>query len=163
MAVMKIYGLKEYQSAIEKLYRNAEGCIKKAVFEGAGVIYEECKQAIDTLPVLPLEKSFGTPEKKIDGVTIIQKRGLQESFGISKMLNDSGFINVKVGFDGYNEVETMKYPDGQPNVMIARAVESGTSFREKHPFMRPAVNRAKPRAVKAMGAQIETDMKLYGF
>lgn len=57
-------------------------------------------------------------------------------------------MNVKLGFDGYNTVKTNSYPNGQPNVMIARAIESGSSIRDKHPFVRPAVNAAKKECLK---------------
>ena len=55
---------------------------------------------------------------------------------------------MKLGFDGYNKVKTRKYPQGQPNAMIARAVESGSSVRKKNPFIRRAVNDTQKQAVE---------------
>ena len=79
------------------------------------------------------------------------------------MRDDNGFINVKLGFDGYNATRTKKYPRGQPNVLIARSVNSGTTFRKKTKFVDKAVNSAKKAAEAAMDAacsrEIEKIMK----
>ena len=78
----------------------------------------------------------------------LEKQGLLEGFGISPMENENGYYNVKLGFDGYNSVKTHKYKQGQPNVLIARITESGSSYRAKTPFIRPAVNSTKNEAIK---------------
>ena len=99
----------------------------------------------------------------IDTVTLPQKAGLLDGFGISRMKDDGGFVNVKLGFDGYNSTRTEKYPRGQPNVLIARSVNSGTTFRKKTKFVDKAVNSAKKAAEAAMDAacsrEIEKIMK----
>ncbi len=78
-----------------------------------------------------------------------QKTGLVNSFGIAKMRAEGNGWNVRLGFDGYNSVVTKKYTGGQPNVMIARSVESGSEWMIKQPFFRPALNASKARAKKA--------------
>lgn len=85
-----------------------------------------------------------------------QKDGLAESFGIAKQRAEGSGWNVRLGFDGYNSVTTKKYPGGQPNIMVARAVESGSTYMIKQPFFRPAVNAAKAAAKKA-GEQAAID------
>lgn len=77
-----------------------------------------------------------------------QKKGLLDGFGVSRMQDDSGYKNVKLGFDGYNSVKTKKYPNGQPNVLIARVTESGSSYQQKTPFVRPAVNASRKEALE---------------
>ena len=57
-----------------------------------------------------------------------------------------------VSFDGYNSVRTEKYPQGQPNVVIARAVNSGTTFRKRTRFVDKAVLAQKKAAEAAMDA-----------
>ena len=42
--------------------------------------------------------------------------------------------------------------------MIARAVESGTTFSDKIPFVRPAVNASKARAEKAMVETLDEEI-----
>ena len=86
-----------------------------------------------------------------------------DGFGISRLKDDDGFVNVKLGFDGYNSTKTEKYPNGQPNVLIARSVNSGTTFRKKTKFVDKAVDSAKKAAEAAMDAacsrEIEKIMK----
>ena len=51
--------------------------------------------------------------------------------GISPIKHDGDYINAKVGFDGYGSIPTKKYPKGVPNQLVARSVNSGTSFLKK--------------------------------
>ena len=78
------------------------------------------------------------------------------------MQNDSGYRHVKIGFDGYNDVKTRKYPKGQPNAMIARVTESGSSYREKTPFIRTAVQSSEKAAVEAAKEKIDNGIKNAG-
>ena len=66
---------------------------------------------------------------------------------------------MKVGFDGYNAVSTMKYPKGQPNQLIARVTENGSSFMDKQPFIRPAINATKDKALEEMQRVIDEEVK----
>lgn len=59
-------------------------------------------------------------------------------------------LNVKLGFDGYNGMKTKKYPKGQPNVLLARSIESGSSIAKKRPFVAPAVRKTKKAAEETM-------------
>lgn len=67
--------------------------------------------------------------------------------------------NVKLGFDGYNEVKTRKYPKGQPNQLIARVTESGSPYMDKTPFMRMAVNATRKPALAEMQKVIDEESK----
>ena len=80
-----------------------------------------------------------------------QKKGLWESLGVTPLSDDGkGFLNVKVGFDGYNRMNTKRWPKGQPNQMIARSIERGTSFMKANPFVKRAVAQTQKRAKEAM-------------
>lgn len=158
MATFQFGGIDNYIKQLNKLQQSAkDGVIGKAVYAGADVVANSVRAAIQSLP----EGKEG--DSSIGIVTPAQKRGLLEGFGISRMRDDNGFVNVKLGFDGYNSVKTKKYPNGQPNALIARAVNSGTSFRKKTRFVDKAVNSAKKAAEAAMDAacsrEIEKIMK----
>ena len=104
-----------------------------------------------TIKALPIVRGYGTTENPLPGgVTAPQKAGLIDGMGISPMQDDGGYLNVKIGFDGYNATKTEEYPQGQPNQLVARGVESGTSWKEKKPFIRPAINASKSRAAAEM-------------
>lgn len=158
MATFQFSGIDAYIKQLDKLQAGTkDGVIGKTVYAGAEVMADAVRASIRALP----EGKEG--DAGLGTVTPAQKRGLLEGFGISKMRDDDGFINVKLGFDGYNSVKTKKYPNGQPNALIARAVNSGTSFRKKTRFVDKAVNASKKTAEAAMDAacsrEIEKIMK----
>ena len=148
MGTLRLNGFEEYEAILSKMKNGTEEIIGKVTYQGAKVIADEVRKSIQAIPLV---QGYGTAEHPLPGgVTKPQKYGLLKGFGISGLQNDGGFYNVKIGFDGYNSVSTDKYPKGQPNQLVARGCESGTSWKRKHPFVRPAVTRAKKRAVEAM-------------
>lgn len=146
-------GLDDYLAQLQELEENTEDIIKKGIYEGAAVVASEIRSATKSVPV---DSGMGTPNDKLNGVNRVQKAGLLDGLGIAPMKEEGLGWNTKIGFDGYNSMRTKKYPSGQPNALIARSVESGTSFRAPHPFVGPASRKAKSKAEKAMEAAIDT-------
>lgn len=145
----------EYAGRLGILWKESRKIIEKAVYAGADVVADEIKNGLKALPV---EEGFGTPEHPLNGVGRSQKADLIEYFGLAPMENDDGYINTKAGFDGYGRIKTKTYPKGQPNAMLMRSIESGTSFRNKHPVIRPAVNRSRKKSKEAMQKVIEEEI-----
>lgn len=139
MAKFQFEGVDDLISQYERLASNSLEVIGKAIYNGAGVVMKHVTQAVDSIST---DNKFGTSQNPVSGPTTIQKIGLQQSLGITKMRADGDFWNVKIGFDGYNNVKTKKWPGGQPNSMVARSIESGTSWMRKQPFMRRAEQSA---------------------
>lgn len=153
MAKLEMRGLDEYIQKLQNLGRSSTGTIKQAVYVGAGIVAAEIDAAIDQIP--DNNGRFVPAELPIVGLSPAQKKGLHEGLGLAKMQDDDGFINTKVGFDGYNGVVTKKFPKGQPNALIARAVESGTSRRPKYRFVAKAISKARKKAEEAMAAEMD--------
>lgn len=83
-----------------------------------------------------------------------------DSLGIASLQDDgTGYLNVKIGFDGYNDIVTQRWPRGQPNQMVARAVESGTTWMQKNDFVRRAVRASRKRAIEAMKKTVDKGIK----
>lgn len=158
MATFQFGGIDTYIKQLNNLQAaTKDDVIGKTVYAGAAVMADAVRATIQALPE-------GKESEAVFGViTPAQKRGLLEGFGISRIEDDDGFVNVKLGFDGYNSVKTRKYPNGQPNALIARAVNSGTTFRKKTRFVDKAVSTSKKAAEAAMDAacnrEIEKNMK----
>ena len=144
-------GLAEYVGKIYTLDEEKLKIVQGAAAQGAKIVADICKDELQSLPTTS-EGSALQAWKKQETVSLTkrQKDGLIESMGLAPMQNDRGFINTKLGFDGYNEVVTKKWPKGQPNQMIARSVESGSSVFKKNPFMRRTEKAAAAKAEKAM-------------
>lgn len=161
MATFQFGGIDNYITQLNKLQAaTKDDVIGKTVYAGAAVVADAVKDAIRALPVGSGQAAQG---ELVDTVTLPQKEGLLDGFGISRMKDDDGFVNVKLGFAGYNATRTDKYPQGQPNALIARAVNSGTTFRKKTRFVEKSVSASKKSAEAAMDAacnrEIEKIMK----
>lgn len=147
MAKLKLQGLEEYENKLLELKNLSKEMIGEAVFEGAAVVADEVRKNIQALPI---DDRFVRGGEALYGVSEAQKQGLLDGFGISHMQDDGGYLNVKLGFSGYNSVRTKNYPNGQPNSVIARSVNSGTSFRQRNPFVDNAAANARSRAEEKM-------------
>ena len=148
-------GLNSYIEYLQKINAVTDEVIGEAVYEMAKVVADKVRSSIQALPTVSNEANIATYKKGYSRLSDKEKQGLLDGFGISPLQEDSGFVNVKLGFDGYNSVKTKKYPQGQPNALIARVTESGSSYREKTPFMRPAVNASKKQAEAAGRAKFD--------
>ena len=135
MARLRFKGLKEYELQLSRLQRGADEIAGKAIYAGAEIIADAIKQGIQGLP-----SKTGTT-----------KQGLLDGFGIAPLQDDSGYLNVKIGFDGYNA-------KGVPNALMARVYESGTSKVPQHPFVRPAINASRKRAEAKMAEVLDEEI-----
>lgn len=153
MARIEFKGLAEYSAKLDRLSALCrDEIINAGVREGGGVLADAIRAELDAVPTDTQHK-----RTKI-GPTPEEKQGLQNSMGITPIRDDNGFVNVKVGFDGYQGKTTRKYPRGKPNQMIARSVQSGTSWMKANPFVKNAVRKARPAAVSAMKKKIEDEI-----
>ncbi len=139
MARMTIKGLDEYALKLSKFGKDAPEIAKKVVMAGANPIADEIRKEL---------------EKNLAG-SKYSTGDLLDSFGIAPPDIDSmGNTNTKIGFDGYDR-------KGVPNALKARAMESGTSTQPKRPFVRPAVNRVKKKAIEEMGKTLDIELTIY--
>ena len=157
MPTIKFKGMDEYLNRLEALYVNTDKMVGEAIYKGADIVADETKGALKGLPTDNRSKLKAGEQRS--SINEIQKQGLIHSFGIAPLRDDSGFINVKTGFDGYNRLISKNYPIGQPNVMVARALESGTSFMKKNRVITRATNRARKPCEEAMKKSVEESIE----
>lgn len=152
-------GLNNYIAYLQSIEAVTDEMIGEAVYDMAKVVADKVRANIEALPAVSNEANIATYREGYSRLSEPEKQGLMDGFGVSPLQDDSGYRNVKLGFDGYNSIKTKKYPQGQPNALIARVTESGSSYREKTPFIRPAVNAARKPAEKAGQAKIDEKIK----
>lgn len=157
-ARMRIVGLSEYTRQLEELEAQAKPIIRKCVYEGATIVADAVKGAIGQIPTRS-NREFGSESHMLQGLTAAQKAGLAESFGITKMRDSNFSQDVKLGFDGYNQVKTKKYPQGEPNQLIARSIESGTSFLQPCHFMSKAINASRAACLAKMESTCDSEIE----
>lgn len=165
-SAMKFPGLADYVAQINQLSHHSLEICQKASAKGAAVVADACKSEINGLATQAEVYALGAYQKhqKDNGthkamLSPRQKEGLEESMGLAPMRNDHGYINTKLGFDGYNKVVTKTYPKGQPNALIARSLESGSSAFDKDPFVRRATTASKAKAEKAIETALDNEIK----
>ena len=150
----------EYALKLQQLERHftKDEPLERAVAAGAAVVADQIKANLEALPEEEFRK-LGEGEI-FRGLPAGQKKDLVDSFGLTPIEKDKhGFIHTKAGFDGYGSFPTNDYPDGVPNQLLARSVESGSSVRQKTPFVEPAVKAKRKEAVEVMNGVLEDEFK----
>ena len=127
-------------NAIEKVQ-------KHAVYEGMKVIKNEVIAQIRALP--EQEGYIEADDLPRNVITKAEKAQLIKHIGIADMDVKDGTVSTAISFNGYTSIKTKKYPNGKPAILIARSINSGSSVRRKHPFMRQARAAAKAKAIQA--------------
>lgn len=140
MAKMAIRGIEEYAMKLSRLGADAPKIAKKVVMAGADPVADEIRRNL---------------QKNLSG-SQYSTGDLLDSFGVAPPdVDRNGNTNTKIGFEGYDR-------KGVPNALKARAMESGTSTQPKKPFVRPAVNKMKKKAIEEMGKTLDAEIKIYG-
>lgn len=151
-------GIINYIDDLTKLSEATDEMIGRTIYVGAQVVTDKIRSALEAVPIESSKKAAAAGQM-ISGLSAVQKGGLLDGLGISHMQVQGGEHNVKVGFDGYNKTRTSRWPKGQPNAMIARAMESGTSFRAKNPVISKATRASKDEAERAMADAFDKELE----
>ena len=164
MATIRFSKLRDYELMLGKIGDASKDICGAAIYEGAKIIADEVKANLESLKTVSDANAIQAAKKEeATYLTIRAKKGLIKSFGVTPMQKDrDGIYNVKLGFDGYNDVKTKKWPKGQPNQLIARACESGSSAMIKQPFFREAVQKTKKKAESRMAEVLNEKIKNIG-
>lgn len=150
----------EYEKKLKKLEQlyASDASLEKAVAAGAAVVADKIRSNLEALPEVEYRRL--EEGESFHGIPKGQKKDLADSFGLTPIGRDkNGFVNTKAGFEGYGSYPTKAYPQGLPNALLARATESGSSVRQKTPFVEPAVKATRSEAVDAMGKVIDEQVK----
>ncbi len=162
MAKITFIGGNDFGKKLEELALKANSgrfgaAIHRAVAKAAGIVADEVRKELDKLKTqkaIYLAKGL-----KLYDVQEYEMEDLEQSLGITPIKADlSGYIHAKVGFDGYGSLPTEEFPQGTPIPMTAASIERGSSVREKHPFIRPAVNRVRAEAIRVMDESISEEI-----
>lgn len=143
MAKITFDGLDLYSEEITKLGDKLPKLIDAALYEGAKVVADQTQKEIEGLTELPPEA----------------RQGLHTGLGVAHFWRDGGATVTKIGFEGYNTKRTKRWPNGQPNAMIARSLIRGTSWLQPNRFTARAAKKARQAAVEAMQRRLDEDIK----
>lgn len=157
---MKAEGMEEISEMLSQMEEKAPAVAARALYKGAGLMAEAVNQAaaaIKTEPFKWASKSRGetrlpSPEEK----EIVQTAAA----GIAKFDKNGSEIDTSVGFknSGYAELSGKMVPIPA----IVNAINSGTSFMRKQPFVRKAAGTASNRVLEEMRKSIEEEFAAIG-
>lgn len=155
MAKFIFEGINDLVATYQRLGIDTDQMVRRAVYNGAKVVADGTKAALQALPT---DDSFDRGEPRTS-ITSKQKAGLIDGFGISKMKEENGYINVKLGVHGRNKERTKTFPGGEPNVAVARQLETGTSYMQKNPVFSRTAKNLKNACEQAMQDSLDRDLK----
>lgn len=131
---------------LQNLADGAKDVAKTSLYAGAGFVTNELRNETDRLII----NDASDHVHRMSGIESYQKQDLLDSLGIAGFDDKEGMIETSVGYHGYGSRPTDAYPNGLPNRLLVRSINSGTSFRVKNPYVRRLVNRIKTRAQQKM-------------
>lgn len=141
MATISFPGMEAYLRSFDKIASEVPRIESQALFDGAGLLADAVGQEIDGLTEL----------------NQIQRRDLRKGMGIAGFWSENGATVTKIGFEGYNSIKTRRWPNGQPNAMIARSLIRGTSWMRANRFTARAAKKARETCIKAMQERVDRE------
>lgn len=152
---MKVDGMEEISDLLTRMEQGAPGVAARALYKGAGIMSEAVKRGAASIKTAHFryakdgETRMPSPEEK----AIVQSAAA----GIAKFDREGTEVDTSVGYRnaGYAELKGRQKPIPQ----IVNAINSGTSFMKKQPFVRNAARTAAPKAIQAMKEAIEADFE----
>ena len=152
--VMEIDGMAEVSEMLTKLEEDAPKIAAKALYEGAGIMADEIKKGAESIRTAPFKYAkegtrLPSPEEK----EIVMQAGV----GIAKFNKEGAEVDTSVGYRnaGYADLNGKQ----KPIPMIVNAINSGTSFMTKQPFVRKAASSGGKKAMEAMKTAIEAEFE----
>lgn len=149
-------GLSQTIDFFEKLDKGSPEVLEAALKAGINIVADEMRAQITVLKTSDnYEGGNGKhyPSKK-------DVQGLLDSMGYTGTKTQAGGVmDVKVGFDGYNDHITKKYPKGHANQMIANSINKGTSFLIAQPMFNRTKNKSQQQAIDAMQKSIDESIR----
>ena len=151
---LKVDGMAEISETLSKLEERAPAVAAKALYEGAGIMADEVRKSADSIRTAPFKWASSSGETRLpspEEKEIVQ----QAAAGIAKFDKNGTEVQTSVGFRnaGYAQLKGKTVPIPK----IVNAINSGTSFMKKQPFVRKAATAGGPRAIAAMKDVIETE------
>ena len=144
-------GIGELGAMLARLGAKADEVASHSLYEGAGIVADAYKAAVNGIATEPFKYA---PPGKTRLPSPEEKAALLGKSGIAGFNHSGDDVNTIVGISG---------SAGYANVagkakavrLIARSINSGTSFMKKQPVFRKAANGSKGAAQNAIVAKAE--------
>ena len=151
---IKTEGLTQLSEMLGKLGDKAQAVASGSLYKGAGFVADAFNQSVNSIVTEPFHylakpeitgtKRYASPE---------EKAALQNKVGIARFRKGGDSVDTIIGLSkaGYADVGGKQ----KAVQLIARSINSGTSFMQKQPFARRAVSSASGPAKELIVARAE--------
>ena len=146
----KVEGLAELSEMLSQMGEDAGKIAAGGLYEGAGVMADEIKKGAEGIKTSPFHYAvFVTRDPSPEEKAAVLEAGV----GIAKFEKNGAEVNTSVGYRnaGYTTINGKTKPIPQ----IVNAINSGTSFMGKQPFVRKAASSGAKKAGEAITKYIE--------
>ena len=181
---IEVTGLDELIRKMDKLEGQAPHVAARGLYDGAGVVADTVSQAVQGIATEPFKYAKDGRKRKPSPEEKAIVAGAQH--GVAKFRNTGVSVQTSVGFQnaGYGAItwshardgnSRTKYKQGKngrmvhasqgtgqsmkPVALIANAINSGTSFMEKQPFLRKAFSQSKGAATAKIESTIMEEIE----
>ena len=146
----KVEGMEELIGKMNKLPDKGAKIASEALYEGAGVVADAVSGAVQGIATEPFKYARGGKKRKPSPEEKAIVAGAKH--GVAKFRKNGVSVQTSVGYQnaGYAVLNGKTKPIPQ----IANAINSGTSFMQKQPFIRKAFSQSKGAATAAIEAGI---------
>ena len=153
MAYMTIStsGFDNLSAMLARLNEHAQDVASGSLFDGAGIVADAYTGAINSIVSEDFNYVAGGDKRYASHE---EKAALMGKSGVAKFIKTGEEVNTLVGFSGKAGYATV---GGKPKAvrLIARAINSGTSFMHKQPVFRKAVTSSQGAAKAAIISKAE--------
>lgn len=147
---LQVEGIDQLMEKFKELENKAQGIAAQGLYEGAGVVADAVSRAVQGIATEPFRYAKGGNKRKPSPE---EKEILnQAQKGVAKFQKNDISVQTSVGMQnaGYAQLGSKTKPIPQ----IANAINSGTSFMKKQPFMRKAFSKSESAAEAAIVEKI---------
>ena len=144
-------GLTELSEMLARLGDKAQDVASGALFDGAGVVADAFTAAVGSIRTEPFRYAE-TGQKRLPSPQ--EKAALIRKSGVAKFQKTTNEVNTLIGISGAAGYAKIA---GKPKAvrMIARSINSGTSFMDKQPVFRRAKSSSQEAAKAAIVGKAE--------
>lgn len=148
---METVGLDELGRKLADMANRAQEVASGALFDGAGVVADALNAGIKSIRTEPFQ--YAEPGKtRLPSPQ--EKAALDRKVGIARFRKNGSEVDTLVGISydsGYTQIAGKQ----KSVAVIARSINSGTSFMQKQPVIRRAASQSRGKAEAAIVAKAE--------
>lgn len=146
----EVTGLDKLIENMDKLGEQAPHVAARGLYDGAGVVADAVSTAVHGIATEPFKYAGRGKTRKPSPEEKAIVTGAKH--GVAKFRNTGVSVQTSVGYQnaGYGTLNGVT----KPVPLIANAINSGTSFMQKQPFMRKAFSQSKGAAVAKIESTI---------